>query len=336
MPQHHATLRYDWTFSEVDAIYQQPLLDLLLHAQHTHRQYFVANSIQVNTLLSIKTGRCPEDCKYCAQSAHYPADLEPEKRIEVEKVVEAAHAAKASGATRFCMGAAWRNPHQRDMPYLVDLVKQVKALGLETCMTLGMLDANQAHQLKAAGLDYYNHNLDTSRHYYPHIITTREYDQRLDTLEQVRAAGIKVCSGGIVGLGESRDDRIAMLVELATLPQHPQSVPINLLVPIEGTPLGQTQRLDILEWIRTIATARIIMPKSYIRLAAGRESLSETEQAMAFMAGANSLFSGDKLLTTPNQGHQSDQTMFDKLGLHIETAQPDVRMTAIDAMQQLT
>lgn len=280
-------LRNDWTRDEIQHIYQQPLLDLLFEAQSVHRQHFKANTIQISTLLSIKTGKCPEDCKYCSQSAHYDSGLEAEKRIAIDRVIMEAKQAKASGSMRFCMGAAWRNPHERDMPYVLDLVKQVKALGLETCMTLGMLSGSQAQRLKQAGLDYYNHNLDTSREYYSHIISTRSFDDRLDTLEQVRQAGLKVCSGGIVGLGEKNQDRIGLLLELATLPQHPQSVPINMLVPIAGTPLADVEKLDVIEWIRTIATARIIMPQSYIRLSAGRESLTHSDQAMAFMAGAN-------------------------------------------------
>ncbi|WP_122898611.1 biotin synthase BioB [Acinetobacter sp. B51(2017)] len=326
------SLRYDWTRQEIEALYQQPFLDLLLQAQSLHRQYFKANSIQVSTLLSIKTGKCPEDCKYCAQSAHYDTQLIAEKKIAVSTALEHAKAAKASGATRFCMGAAWRNPHERDMPYVLELVQGVKALGLETCMTLGMLNTSQATRLADAGLDYYNHNLDTSREYYPNMISTRSFDQRLDTLQHVRDAGMKVCSGGIVGLGEDVQDRIGLLHELATLPLHPESVPINLLVPIQGTPLGNTEKLDILEWIRTIAVARLIMPKSYIRLSAGRESLTESEQALAFMAGANSIFSGDKLLTTPNQGTSQDQTLFKKLGLQQEVAQPIAQVLSIDAM----
>lgn len=327
-------LRHDWTFAEIEAIYQRPLLDLLFDAQTVHRQHFAANTVQINTLLSIKTGRCPEDCKYCAQSAHYDTDLAPEKRVELEQALAAAAEAKAAGATRFCMGAAWRNPHARDMPYVLDLIRQVKAMGLETCMTLGMLNADQAQQLQAAGLDYYNHNLDTSRQYYPQVITTRTYDERLDTLQHVRDAGIKVCSGGIVGLGERRDDRIGLLHELATLPQHPQSVPINLLVPISGTPLADTERLNVIEWIRTIATARLIMPHSYIRLAAGRESLSDSEQALAFMAGANSIFSGEKLLTTPSAGKGRDAALFAVLGLVPERS-TDVRLSAVDAMAEM-
>ena len=313
-------LRNDWTRAEIQALYQQPFLDLVFQAQQIHRQYFEANAIQVSTLLSIKTGKCPEDCKYCSQSARYDSKLEAEKRIAVEKVISEAQQAKASGSTRFCMGAAWRNPHERDMPYVLDMVREVKALGLETCMTLGMLNASQAERLKGAGLDYYNHNLDTSREYYPNVISTRSFDDRLDTLSHVREAGLKVCSGGIVGLGEETKDRIGLLFELATLPIHPESVPINMLVPMKGTPLAEVDKLDVTEWIRTIAVARIIMPKSYIRLSAGRESLSDADQALAFMAGANSLFSGEKLLTTPNTAQGKDQQLFQKLGLHAEKA----------------
>ncbi|ENX22186.1 biotin synthase [Acinetobacter vivianii] len=326
------TLRNDWTRDEIQALYDQPFLDLVFKAQSVHRQHFQANSIQVSTLLSIKTGKCPEDCKYCSQSAHYDSKLEAEKRIAVDKVIREAQSAKESGSSRFCMGAAWRNPHERDMPYVLEMVREVKALGLETCMTLGMLNQSQAERLKDAGLDYYNHNLDTSREYYSHIISTRTFDDRLDTLDHVRQAGMKVCSGGIVGLGESRDDRIGLLHELATMPVHPESVPINMLVPIEGTPLADVEKLDVTEWIRTIAVARIIMPHSYIRLSAGRESLSDSDQALAFMAGANSLFSGDKLLTTPNAGEGKDQILFAKLGLTAEKPKPTVAELSVDAM----
>lgn len=325
-------LRNDWTRAEIQALYQQPFLDLVFQAQQIHRQYFEANAIQVSTLLSIKTGKCPEDCKYCSQSARYDSKLEAEKRIAVEKVISEAQQAKASGSTRFCMGAAWRNPHERDMPYVLDMVREVKALGLETCMTLGMLNASQAERLKGAGLDYYNHNLDTSREYYPNVISTRSFDDRLDTLSHVREAGLKVCSGGIVGLGEETKDRIGLLFELATLPIHPESVPINMLVPMQGTPLAEVEKLDVTEWIRTIAVARIIMPKSYIRLSAGRESLSDADQALAFMAGANSLFSGEKLLTAPNTAQGKDQQLFQKLGLHAEKAKPQLAELTVDAM----
>ncbi|EEY93872.1 UNVERIFIED_CONTAM: bioB [Trichonephila clavipes] len=326
------TLRNDWTRDEIQALYDQPFLDLVFEAQRVHRQHFQANTIQVSTLLSIKTGKCPEDCKYCSQSAHYDSKLEAEKRIAVDKVIREAISAKESGSSRFCMGAAWRNPHERDMPYVLEMVREVKALGLETCMTLGMLNQSQAERLKDAGLDYYNHNLDTSREYYSHIISTRSFDDRLNTLDHVRQAGMKVCSGGIVGLGETRNDRIGLLHELSTMPVHPESVPINMLVPIEGTPLADVEKLDVTEWIRTIAVARIIMPHSYIRLSAGRESLSDSDQALAFMAGANSLFSGDKLLTTPNAGEGKDQVLFAKLGLTAEKPKPTVAELSIDAM----
>lgn len=324
--------RTDWTREEIQTIYQQPFMDLLFQAQQIHRQNFERNTVQVSTLLSIKTGKCPEDCKYCSQSAHYDSKLEAEKRIAVEKVIQEAVEAKASGSSRFCMGAAWRNPHERDMPYVLEMVREVKAMGLETCMTLGMLNQSQAERLKEAGLDYYNHNLDTSREYYANVISTRTYDDRLNTLSHVRDAGLKVCSGGIVGLGEDVKDRIGLLFELSTLPIHPESVPINMLVPIEGTPLADVEKLDVIEWIRTIATARIIMPKSYIRLSAGRESLSDSDQALAFMAGANSIFSGEKLLTTPNTEAGKDQALFNKLGLKPEKAKLDVKANAIDAM----
>lgn len=325
-------VRNDWSREEIQALYQQPLMDLLFQAQQVHREHFIANTVQVSTLLSIKTGKCPEDCKYCSQSAHYDAKLEAEKRIAVDKVIQEAKQALASGSSRFCMGAAWRNPHERDMPYVLEMVQEVKALGLETCMTLGMLNASQAERLKDAGLDYYNHNLDTSREYYSHIISTRSFDDRLDTLDHVRQAGLKVCSGGIVGLGESRNDRIGLLYELATLVIHPESVPINMLVPIEGTPMADVEKLDVIEWIRTIAVARLLMPKSYIRLSAGRESLTDSDQALAFMAGANSIFSGEKLLTTPNTAQGRDQKLFKKLGLVAEQPKPSVRALATDAM----
>ena len=325
-------VRNDWSREEIQALYQQPLMDLVFQAQQVHREHFTANTVQVSTLLSIKTGKCPEDCKYCSQSAHYDSKLEAEKRIAVDKVIQEAKQALASGSSRFCMGAAWRNPHERDTPYVLEMVREVKALGLETCMTLGMLNGSQAERLKDAGLDYYNHNLDTSREYYSHIISTRSFDDRLDTLDHVRQAGMKVCSGGIVGLGESRDDRIGLLYELATLAIHPESVPINMLVPIEGTPMADVEKLDVIEWIRTIAVARLLMPKSYIRLSAGRESLSDSDQALAFMAGANSIFSGEKLLTTPNTSQGRDQQLFAKLGLVAEQPKPSVRSLATDAM----
>ena len=325
-------VRNDWSREEIQALYQQPLMDLVFQAQQVHRENFTANTVQVSTLLSIKTGKCPEDCKYCSQSAHYDSKLEAEKRIAVEKVIQEAKQALASGSSRFCMGAAWRNPHERDMPYVLEMVREVKALGLETCMTLGMLNESQAERLKDAGLDYYNHNLDTSREYYSHVISTRSFDDRLDTLDHVRQAGLKVCSGGIVGLGGNRNDRVGLFYELATLAVHPESVPINMLVPIEGTPMADVEKLDVIEWIRTIAVARLLMPKSYIRLSAGRESLTDSDQALAFMAGANSIFSGEKLLTTPNTAQGRDQQLFAKLGLVAEQPKPGVRSLATDAM----
>lgn len=325
-------IRNDWSRSDIAALFDLPFNDLLFRAQTVHREHFDPNVVQVSTLLSIKTGNCPEDCGYCSQSGHHDTALQAEKKLAVDKVLAAAAEAKANGSSRFCMGAAWRNPHERDMPYVLELVKGVKAMGLETCMTLGMLTASQAERLGDAGLDYYNHNLDTSREHYPNVISTRTYDDRLDTLEHVRAAGMKVCSGGILGLGEKREDRIGLLHELSTLPIHPESVPINLLVPVAGTPLAETPRLSVIEWVRTIAVARILMPKGYVRLSAGRESLSDAEQAMAFFAGANSLFYGEKLLTTPNADTGRDEKLFDDLGLIREAPKVSVKMTAVDAM----
>lgn len=325
-------IRNDWSRSEIAALFDLPFNDLLFRAQTVHREHFDPNVVQVSTLLSIKTGNCPEDCGYCSQSGHHDTALQAEKKLAVDKVLAAAAEAKTNGSSRFCMGAAWRNPHERDMPYVLELVKGVKAMGLETCMTLGMLTASQAERLGDAGLDYYNHNLDTSREHYPNVISTRTYDDRLDTLEHVRAAGMKVCSGGILGLGEKREDRIGLLHELSTLPIHPESVPINLLVPVAGTPLAETPRLSVIEWVRTIAVARILMPQSYVRLSAGRESLSDAEQAMAFFAGANSLFYGEKLLTTPNADTGRDEKLFDDLGLIREAPKVSVKMTAVDAM----
>ena len=310
------TLRNDWTRDEIQALYDQPFLDLVFEAQGVHRQHFQANSIQVSTLLSIKTGKCPEDCKYCSQSARYDSKLEAEKRIAVDKVIREAQAAKDSGSSRFCMGAAWRNPHERDMPYVLEMVREVKSLGLETCMTLGMLAPEQAKALGEAGLDYYNHNLDTSPEYYGKVITTRSYSDRLNTLANVRDAGIKVCSGGIVGMGEKREDRIGLLMELANLPSHPDSVPINMLVKIAGTPLGDVDELEPFEFVRTVAVARIMMPKSFVRLSAGREKMNEQMQAWCFFAGANSIFYGEKLLTTSNPETNTDRLLFEKLGIH--------------------
>lgn len=318
--------RHDWTRAEVRALFDLPFNDLLFQAQQVHRQHFDANAIQVSTLLSIKTGACPEDCKYCSQSGHYDTGLDKEKLLAIEKVVQEAQAARDQGASRFCMGAAWRSPREKDMPYVLEMVKRVKALGLETCMTLGMLDRDQAHQLAEAGLDYYNHNLDTSPEHYQQIITTRSYQDRLDTLAHVRDVGMKVCAGGIVGLGESREDRIGLLTQLATLPAHPHSVPINQLVKVAGTPLGDVEDLDPFEFVRTIAVARILMPHSMVRLSAGREQMPEGIQALCFLAGANSIFYGEKLLTTPNPEASADQRLFERLGLtpkeEADTARP--------------
>jgi biotin synthase len=309
-------LRHDWHRAEIRALFDLPFNDLLFKAQTVHRQHFDANAVQVSTLLSIKTGACPEDCKYCSQSGHYDTGLDKEKLLEIQKVIEEAKAAKEKGASRFCMGAAWRSPRDKDMPYVLEMVKQVKGLGLETCMTLGMLAPEQAKALGEAGLDYYNHNLDTSREYYGKVITTRSYSDRLNTLANVRDAGIKVCSGGIVGMGEKREDRIGLLMELANLPSHPDSVPINMLVKIAGTPLGDVDELEPFEFVRTIAVARIIMPKSFVRLSAGREKMNEQMQAWCFFAGANSIFYGEKLLTTSNPETNTDRLLFEKLGIH--------------------
>lgn len=318
IPQAPNQIRHNWTQSEVDALFALPFNDLLFQAQTVHRTHFDPNHVQVSTLLSIKTGACPEDCKYCPQSARYDTGLEKERLLEIEKVIERAKEAKAAGSTRFCMGAAWRNPKDRDMPYVVDMVKQVKAMGMETCMTLGMLTRDQALMLKQAGLDYYNHNLDTSPEYYGDIITTRTYQDRLDTLQNVRDAGMNVCSGGIVGMGESAQDRSGLLMALANLERHPESVPINMLVKVKGTPLDKVEDLDGFEFIRTIAVARIMMPKSYVRLSAGREAMNEQMQALCFMAGANSIFYGCKLLTTSNPESHADVQLFKKLGINRE------------------
>lgn len=309
-------LRHDWNRAELRALFDLPFNDLLFQAQTVHRQHFDPNAVQVSTLLSIKTGACPEDCKYCSQSGHYDTGLDKEKLLEIQKVIEEAKAAKEKGASRFCMGAAWRSPRDKDMPYVLEMVKQVKDLGLETCMTLGMLAPEQAKALGEAGLDYYNHNLDTSPEYYGKVITTRSYSDRLNTLANVREAGIKVCSGGIVGMGEKREDRIGLLMELANLPSHPDSVPINMLVKIAGTPLGDVDDLEPFEFVRTIAVARIIMPKSFVRLSAGREKMNEQMQAWCFFAGANSIFYGEKLLTTSNPETNTDRLLFEKLGIH--------------------
>ncbi|MDE1313627.1 biotin synthase BioB [Vibrio aestuarianus] len=308
--------RHNWTVAEVNELLKKPFMDLLFEAQLVHRQYHPHNYVQVSTLLSIKTGACPEDCKYCPQSAHYRTDVDKERLMEVERVLDAAQKAKNSGSTRFCMGAAWKNPKARDMPLLKEMIGGVKEMGLETCMTLGMLTPDQAQELASAGLDYYNHNLDTSPEYYGNIITTRTYQDRLDTLSHVRDAGMKICSGGIIGMGESANDCAGLLVELANLPTQPESVPINMLVKVKGTPLEQAEDVEAFDFIRLIAVARIMMPQSAVRLSAGRENMNEQMQALCFMAGANSIFYGCKLLTTPNPDEDSDMQLFKKLGIN--------------------
>ncbi|MFB0936574.1 MAG: biotin synthase BioB [Propionivibrio sp.] len=304
-----------WTVSQVEALYQMPLMDLLFRAHQVHRENFDPNEVQRSALLSIKTGGCPEDCSYCSQSARYKTDTEREALMQVEDVVAAAKEAQAKGATRFCMGAAWRGPKEKELEVVTQMIREVKALGMETCVTLGMLKDGQAQKLKEAGLDYYNHNLDTDAEFYDKVITSHKHSDRIDTIAQVRGAGIKVCSGGILGLGESRRNRAAMVAQLANLNPAPDSVPINNLVAMPGTPLAQTEKIDSFEFLRTIAAARITMPKSYVRLSAGREAMSQEMQAMCFFAGANSIFYCDKLLTATNQDINSDQSLFEKLGL---------------------
>ncbi|WP_217543453.1 biotin synthase BioB [Vibrio metschnikovii] len=329
-------VRHNWTRAEVTALLDQPFMDLLFTAQQVHRQFHPHNHVQVSTLLSIKTGACPEDCKYCPQSAHYRTDVDKERLMEVERVLDAAEKAKQSGSTRFCMGAAWKNPKARDMPLLKAMIAGVKEKGLETCMTLGMLSAEQAYELVQAGLDYYNHNLDTSPEFYGNIITTRTYQDRLDTLSHVRDSGMKICSGGIIGMGESVDDRAGLLVELANLPTQPESVPINMLVKVQGTPLASAEEVEPFDFIRLIAVARIMMPKSAVRLSAGREKMNEQMQALCFMAGANSIFYGCKLLTTPNPAEDSDLQLFNKLGINRQQAiqKPD-QVTENDLLDQV-
>lgn len=309
--------RHDWQLEEVEALFALPFNDLVFRAASIHRQHFDPNEVQVSTLLSIKTGACPEDCKYCPQSAHYNTGLKKEPLLEVDYVLEQAKKAKASGASRFCMGAAWRQLHERDTPKVTEMVKGVKALGLETCMTLGMLKKEQAETLKEAGLDYYNHNLDSSEEFYDKIISTRTYEERLQTLQNVRDAGINVCCGGILGMGESGTDRAKLLQTLANLPQHPESVPINQLVQVGGTPLEGIEQVDAFDFIRTIAVARIVMPTSYVRLSAGREEMNEQTQSLCFLAGANSIFYGEKLLTTSNPKENEDKALLEKLGMEI-------------------
>jgi biotin synthase len=304
-----------WRVAEVEALFAMPFNDLIYRAQRTHRQHFDANAVQLSTLLSIKTGGCPEDCAYCPQAARYHTGVENQETLPLDAVVAAARAAKEEGATRFCMGAAWRGPKQKDLDQVIEMVRAVRALGLETCATLGLLKEGQAEQLREAGLDYYNHNLDSSADYYGEIISTRDYQDRLDTLSRVRGAGIHVCCGGIVGMGETRRQRAALIAQLANLDPYPESVPINNLVQIEGTPLYGTEKLDPLEFVRTIAVARITMPKAMVRLSAGREAMPEELQALCFLAGANSIFYGEKLLTTGNPQTQQDRALLDKLGM---------------------
>ncbi|MGN6149898.1 MAG: biotin synthase BioB [Rhizomicrobium sp.] len=308
-------VRNDWTRAEIAALFDLPFTELVFRAASIHRQNFASDEVQISTLLSIKTGGCPEDCGYCSQSASHETGLKASKLMEIEKVMADARAAKAAGATRFCMGAAWRSPKDRDLDKVCEMVEGVKAMGMETCVTLGMLTPDQATRLKGAGLDYYNHNIDTSPEYYGTVITTRTYQDRLDTLECVRDAGINVCCGGIVGMGEAESDRAGMIHALATLPAHPESVPINALVQVKGTRLGDSPPIDGIDFVKMIAVARITMPKSFVRLSAGRGEMSDETQALCFLAGANSIFYGDKLLTTPNPEESSDMKLLARLGM---------------------
>ena len=318
----HSKPRHDWTQEQIEDLLNLPFNDLMFRAQTIHREHFDPNRLQVSTLLSIKTGACAEDCGYCSQSAKHQTSLEKEKLLPLKEVVQAAESAREKGATRFCMGAAWRNPTDKNLDRVIEMIQAVRDLGMETCVTLGMLSGEQAGRLKEAGLDYYNHNLDTSPEFYGNVISTRTFQDRLDTLEHVNRHGISVCSGGILGMGESRVDRASMLRELATLPKHPDSVPINLLVQVEGTPLFGAEELDPFEFVRTIAVARILMPGSYVRLSAGRLEMSTEEQALCFLAGANSIFAGDRLLTTANPEFDQDMSMFESLGLRAKAPQP--------------
>jgi len=311
-------MRYDWTVDEIEALFELPFNDLMFRAQQTHRAHFDANEVQLSTLLSIKTGGCPEDCKYCPQSTHYNTDVESELLMAKEQVMSAARIAKDKGASRFCMGAAWREPKGRAFDIVLDMIREVRDMGMETCATLGMLNGEQAAKLKEAGLDYYNHNIDTDPEYYKEIISTRTYEERLDTLKNVRAEGMSVCCGGIVGMGESRRHRAGLVAQLARMNPHPESVPINMLIKIEGTPMEGLDDLDPFEFIRTIAVSRITMPGSHVRLSAGREKMSEQMQALCFLAGANSIFYGEKLLTAGNKDAENDQALFAKLGLRAE------------------
>ena len=326
------SVRTDWALAEVQALLDLPFADLIYHAQRVHRANFDPNEVQVSTLLSIKTGACPEDCSYCSQSIRFETGLKSEPLMDLDDVMEKARAAKANGATRFCMGAAYRSPKPKQLAQIVDMIKGVRAMGMETCVTLGMLTPEQAHQLKDAGLDYYNHNLDTSESHYKKVITTRTYQDRLDTLEAVRNAGINVCCGGILGLGEKEQDRAELLHTLATLPQHPDSVPINQLMQVPGTPLYGAEKPDALDFVRVIAVARLLMPKAHVRLSAGRSGMSDETQALAFLAGANSIFYGDKLLTTENPEEDKDRQLFAKLGI---TPEPLAQQTAPTCSRRL-
>jgi len=327
--------RTDWTRDEIAALFDLPFNDLLFEAHTVHRRNFDPNAVQLSTLLSIKTGGCVEDCGYCSQSASHDTGLKATKLMDVRAVLQAAAQARDNGSGRFCMGAAWRSPKDKDMPAIIEMVKGVRQMGMETCMTLGMLSESQVAQLAEAGLDYYNHNIDTSPENYANIISTRTFEDRINTLETVRAAGINVCSGGIVGMGETRSDRIGFLHALATM-AHPESVPINALVPVKGTPLGDMladtpmAKIDEIEFVRTVAVARILMPQSMVRLSAGRESMSEACQALCFLAGANSIFTGDRLLTTPNAGDNADAALFAKLGVHAMESKDPMRMEAAE------
>jgi len=313
--QENGPIRHDWNHEQIDALFNLPFNDLLHYAQSVHRRYFNPNEVQLSTLINIKTGGCSEDCAYCPQSARYDTDVQVEPLLDIDGVLESARLAKAQGASRFCMGAAWRSPKEKDFKRVLEMIAAVKDLGLETCATLGMLDEQQALRLKESGLDFYNHNLDTSQEYYGEIISTRTYQDRLDTLAYVRKADMSVCCGGIVGMGEARSDRVGLLVTLSTMPRHPESVPINLLVQVKGTPLASTKALDVFEFVRTIAVARIVMPRSCVRLSAGRSDMAESLQALCFHAGANSIFYGEKLLTTENPERNKDMALFDRLGL---------------------
>jgi biotin synthase len=326
-----SSIRHDWSLEEIEQLLSLPFNDLIFKAQSIHRENFDPNSIQVSSLLSIKTGSCSEDCGYCSQSAKHSADLEPEKLLPVEEVKQAAQAAKDKGATRFCMGAAWRNPTDSNLDRVIEMIQAVHSLGMESCVTLGMLTEEQTARLAEAGLNYYNHNLDTSPEFYGNVITTRTYQDRLDTLENVRAKGINTCSGGILGMGETRRDRASMLRELSNMPKQPNSVPINMLVQVEGTPLYGVEELDPFEFVRVIATARILMPKSYVRLSAGRGEMNDQMQSLCFLAGANSIFYGERLLTTDNPDADNDRNLLERLGMSFETKEKHSGITLTES-----